>query len=278
MCGAKGHVRFPPESGPGEKGEPRPELNEHSRNGHGKGILFCPDALVNEAGAIFRLIFCCRLASHTRAFSALFRAGSSFRVRWPSLVLATALSQRLQISLHRKIARKAMPLDDVGAFMSPNDESSRKIIAKEPRVQRGCVMPTMSALGHQQTCAAHTAMSAKCQKWTFCQSFDQLVANACEALNERLGLLLLMCPAKEGTAGCQANGGPYASPNWMVRSYPASRTKITSGRKSTAEVLQARGVNALCCCPYPLSPRRRAASPGCLVPLARQPTFLTTAP
>ena len=46
-----------------------------------------------------------------------------------------------------------MPLDDVGAFMSPNDQSLRKIIAKEPRVQRGCVMPTMSALGQKRTCA-----------------------------------------------------------------------------------------------------------------------------
>ena len=33
------NVRFTLESRPGEKGEPRPALNEHSRNGHGCSIL-----------------------------------------------------------------------------------------------------------------------------------------------------------------------------------------------------------------------------------------------
>ena len=68
-CGS--HVRFTPESGPGEKGEPRPELNEHCRNGHGKEFYFVPTHSLMKRARSFVSIFCCsaRLA-HSRIFCA----------------------------------------------------------------------------------------------------------------------------------------------------------------------------------------------------------------
>ena len=143
-----GHVRFTPESGPGEKGEPRPELNEHCRNGHGKEFYFVPTHSLMKRARSFISIFCCsaRLV-HSRIFCA-FSCGIIFSGAVALIGPGNCADAARANNAHRKIARKAMPLDDVGAFMSPNDQSSRKIIAKEPRVQRGCVMPTMSALGH----------------------------------------------------------------------------------------------------------------------------------
>ena len=62
---------FTRESGPGEKGEPRPELNEHSRNGHGKEFYFVPTHSLMKRARSFVSIFCCsaRLA-HSRIFCA----------------------------------------------------------------------------------------------------------------------------------------------------------------------------------------------------------------
>jgi hypothetical protein len=64
-------VRFTPESGPGEKGEPRPELNEHCRNGHGKEFYFVPTHSLMKRARSFISIFCCsaRLV-HSRIFCA----------------------------------------------------------------------------------------------------------------------------------------------------------------------------------------------------------------
>ena len=45
-----------------------------------------------------------------------------------------------------------------------------KIIAEEPRVQRDCVMPTMSALGQKQTCAVQEGMSALPPKADMCSA------------------------------------------------------------------------------------------------------------
>ena len=64
-------VRFAPESGPGEKGEPRPELNEHPRNRHEKGFHFPPTHSLMKRARSFISIFCCsaRLV-HSRIFCA----------------------------------------------------------------------------------------------------------------------------------------------------------------------------------------------------------------
>ena len=163
MCSAKGHVRFTPESGPGEKGEPRPALNEHSRNGHGKEFYFVPTHSLMKRARSFTSIFCCsaRLV-HSRIFCAVscdiifsgavafIGPGNCADAACANIATPKDNAKRNAIGRCRCIYVTQRPV-------------LTKIIAEEPRVQRDCVMPTMSALGQKQTCAVQEGMSALCQ-------------------------------------------------------------------------------------------------------------------
>ena len=100
-----------PVGGPGEKGEPRPELNEHCRNGHGKEFYFVPTHSLMKRARFFISIFCCsaRLV-HSRIFCA-FSCGIIFS--GAVAFIGPALTQRAQITPHRKITACAQ-LDFAG--------------------------------------------------------------------------------------------------------------------------------------------------------------------
>ena len=95
------------------------------------GVLFCPDALVNEVGAIFHLDLLLFGSPRTLAHFLRLSCGIIFSGA-VAFIGPDCATQRVQISPHRKITRKGMPLDDVGAFMSPNDQPLRKLSRRNP--------------------------------------------------------------------------------------------------------------------------------------------------
>src|SRR5580765_3404637 len=142
------------------KGEPRPELNEHCRNGHGKEFYFVPTHSLMKRARSFISIFCCsaRLV-HSRIFCA-FSCDIIFSGAVAFIGPGNCADAACANIATPKDSAKSNAIGRCRCIYVTQRPVLTKIIAKEPRVQRGCVMPTMSALGPKQTYALHKGMSA----------------------------------------------------------------------------------------------------------------------